>query len=259
MASFYGNQHFGAAVVGDECALQSLFALYDSLNDDDDEIRDISARTASSLLNKSLLPLIAGKELAEYINAHYGQTPLYASTVVCRMAGSNLFHAFKSGPGYLSLQSAASQFSRALQEDDSLFVEEEQNLFVDEIRETKLWSNIFVGTKMNDWSSSEIHAVWGRAHSVLANWVLKGLDTLIGLLSKDDGPLGWTSKPGAFAVCMRIIVSANSILERYEGLLECSNDDIIGDIITALGEFGRLGREKSCHESLLFEVLDWSS
>lgn len=255
MASLYGNQHFGAAVIGDECALQSLFALYDSLNDDDDEIRDLSARSASSLLQKSLLPLAASKELASYIQHHYGLNPLYASNVVCRMTGNDVFHAFSFDPTHLSLNPAASQFSKALQPDDSLFVEEEQNLFIDEVREVNLWASIFTSTPLADRTVPEIKTVWRRAHSVLAHWVLNGLEELNHLLANEDGPLGWTSKPAAFEVCMRIVVSANAILQRHEGLLHSTSGGMeIEDIREALKEFGRIGRDKRCHESLLFEV-----
>jgi len=206
--------------------------LYDSLNDDDDEIRDLSAKTASLLLKKSLLPLIASEELAAFINLHYKDNALYASNVVCRLTGNNTLEAFKFDPEDLSLRSAAFQFTTALEEDDSLFVEEEQNLFVDEIRELKIWSK-FIGANL---------------YYVLECWVQEGLHTLNDLLSKQDGPLGWTSKPVVFSICMRILVSAKALQRQSLPKNE--------SIIVALKEFERLGREAQCHESLLFEVFD---
>lgn len=231
--SLYGNRHFGNAVVGDECALPSLFALYDSLNDDDDEIRDLSAQTASALLKKSLLPLAASRELAAYLKQKYPNSTLFAENVVCRMTGNPITYAFKYELEGLPLQTAAVHFSKALKNDDSLFVEEEQNLFVDEVREVKVWSEL----------------VCEKSSYILEGWVREGLKSLNELLEKEDGPLGWMSKAATFAVCMRILVTAKAILR----VGSAAGED---DIKEALEVFRELGRKKKCHESLLFEAGD---
>jgi len=255
LASFYHNLKFNWYISKEECALPSLFALYDSLNDDDDEVRDLSARTASVLLEKSLVPLVAREELLGYIDRLHNRSQSYAWNLFLRLTGFSTYQ-----PLDTQIESAENQFSRAMKDDDSLFVEEEQNLFIDEVRDTKLWCKIFEETDLNSWNEIDIRNIWGRPHSAMAEWVINGLTALNGLLAKEDGPLGWTLKPDVFATCMRILCSANAILRSHEGMLSVthghpeSRDKIIGDIAGALDRFVALGHKKRVHESLLYEI-----
>jgi len=258
MATFYHNLCFSWRISNENCALPSLFALYDSLNDDDNEIRDLSAKTASVLLEKSLVPLVAREELVGYIDRLHNRSPLYAWNVVLRMTGNCTYHPFATSQP--QVQSAEDQFSRAMKDDDSLFVEEEQNLFIDEVRETKLWCKTFEEADLSSWNVADIKNVWGRPYVELVTWVNNGLKALSALLVKEDGPLGWSSKPAVFTICMRILCSANAVLRCRERMLlgtegnPEARDRFIEDIVRALDRFVGLGHEKKLHESLLFEV-----
>jgi hypothetical protein len=162
------------------------------------------------------------------------------------------------------LQSVGAQFSKAMEDDNSLFVEEEQNLFIDEVREAKLWSKIFEETALDTWNwqgaDFDIENTWSQPHAALAAWVMEGLLALNALLVKEDGPLGWTSKPTVFALATRLLLSANAIIRRHEGLVTSATgrpvlgNRIIGGIIFALEQFVTLSRHKKIHENLVLEV-----
>jgi hypothetical protein len=248
-------------IPNDEYILPSIFALYDTLNDDDDEIRNLSSGTVSALLRKSLVPLAARLELAQYISKMHAGARSFAWNVVCRMTGSKLETADNLR---LRLQPVGDQLSKAMKDDDSLFVEEEQNLFIDEVREAKLWSKVFEDTALDtgDWQRADfdIENTWGEPHAAVATWVLEGLLATCSHLNEEDGPLGWTSKPAVFAILTRLLLSANAIIQRHEGLVISATgrpvpeNRIIGSIIFVLEQFVTLGKDKNVHESLLLEV-----
>ena len=231
--------------------------MYDTLNDDDDEIRDLSALTVSTLLQRSLVPLAARVELVNYIKRLFGSSLLFYCSLVYRLTGNDL-HA--SEVGLPLLEPAEAHFSRALKDDDSLFVEEEQNLFIDEVRETRLWAKVLEETDLQSCSETDLDSSWEKAYTALAVWITDGLATMTGLLDKDDGPLGWTSRPTVFAVCMRVLVSAKAITLHNERMLTSgiSPQDPMAllseDITAALKRFNSLGRERNIHGSLIFGV-----
>ena len=242
--------------IEDESTLYPLLALYDSLNDDDDDIRDLSAQTVSKLLQRSLVPLAARVELIKYIRRTYRSSALFSWSAVCRMTGNDLQ---ATEAGLPLLEPPGPQFTKALRDNDSLFVEEEQNLFIDEVREANLWSNAFEEIDLNSCPDTDINTVWEQPFAALVAWVKEGLSTMTGLLGKEDGPLGWASRPTVFAVCMRVLLSAKAILQCKKGTLTSVKvPDAValmaGDIQTALEKFMFLGREKNIHGSFLFEV-----
>jgi hypothetical protein len=257
LAMFYGNSQINGYICSDGHTASSLFALYDTLNDDDDEIRDLGAKTVSSLLGKSLVPLAAQVEFADWICKQHYNRPGFAWSVVHRMSGNTSYDAIsRCGPELLR---AEDQLLHAMKEDDSLFVEEEQNLFLDEIREGKVWCQVFESVSNDHLKEEEVAKAWGKPKRSLEAWALEGLKALIDFLQKDDGPLGWASKPSVFAICMRIILSACAILHCRGGMsVESSGtgaeDRVKDNLNLLLEQFVKLGKEKRIHERLLFEV-----
>ncbi|KJZ78987.1 hypothetical protein HIM_01760 [Hirsutella minnesotensis 3608] len=102
--------------------------------------------------------------------------------------------------------SAADQLAEALTVDDSLFVVEEQNLFVDEVRETELWAGAFCGLQ---WSAGDDTLVR------LDAWVRGGVARLGQLAEREDGPLGWTSDPRVFAICTRLVRVSDAMMKHH--------------------------------------------
>jgi hypothetical protein len=190
-------------VIKDTCVtedcLTALFALYDTLNDDDDEVRDVGSAAASSILGDFLVPLEASRRLLQWLCRTFGDTASFRAAVASRMTGAS--NALSSEQDWVP---AETQLNKAVQFDDSLFVIEEKNLYVDEIRESRRWAGVFTSL---EWSSDT------DTVTRLEDWLWRqgGTARLLQLLDEDDGPLGWASDPKVFAVCSRMILSSIAV------------------------------------------------
>ena len=191
-----------ASALGKQCAqpayLPFLLALYDTLNDDDEDIRDISSVATASILGQALVPVVAAHSLLTWLGEHFGHLEGFRSHVTSRMIGYNNVTADLA---YQSSQwsSPGERFKQVLQFNDSLFVIEEQNLYIDEVRETERWTRLFESLPFEEDKASL---------NQLKTWTHQGMDKLEALATQDDGPLGWSSKPATFALCTTVIQAA---------------------------------------------------
>ena len=197
MCSFFG-------IVGkhakSENNLTSLIALYDALNDDDDEVRIVASRAASGIFGQALIPPEAAVNLLSWMNTVFGASPLFKSLVVERIiAGCPA-----DDEGCDPWAPAAEQLEIALQDDDSLFQQEKQNLFRDDVRETVRWISVIQSL---EWSAQDdTIAAWDT-------WLQGGLKRVLSLVSdKPDVPLGWANNQNALIVCGRIVHSTMCII-----------------------------------------------
>lgn len=257
MHSFYGHPQVMHYQFEEEAMLCPFLALYNVLNDDDDDIRDLGAQTVSKLLHRSLVPLAARVELVNYVKRLQGSNSVFAWNAVYRMTGNHMHPSeFRVHP----LEPASAQFARALKDNDSLFIEEDQNLFVDEVREIGLWSNAFAEIDLRFDPGFDTDGTWEQSCIALRAWVMEGITAMANLLDRDDGPLGWTSKPSVFAVCMSILLSAKAIIQ-FNKRLPTTGLGVMKpvsfatkDIESSLERFASLGADKNIHASLLSEV-----
>ena len=205
--------------------LPLLSALYESLIDDDDEVRSAAATAASALTGTTAIAPTAADNLVRWLHEQFAGSDEFAARVVSRMVGQPY------SADSLRLVPAAEMLRTAMDFDDSLFAAEEQNLFVDEVKETGRWRGALVAGE----SSS------GRC---LEEWVEAGLRCLIGLVAeRRDGPLGWTSDQHVFAVCARVLMCAVAVAARRgEGA---------GGGGELLREFREVGGRAGIHGSLL--------
>lgn len=173
-------------------------ALYDALNDDDDEVRDEAAAAVKYLLGDALTPLEASDRLLSWLSATFPSSDTLRRAVVSRLTGSIR----NTVTGRQSV-SATAQLDAALAVDDSLFVVEEQNLFVDEAREAARWTAVL---RAVHWTPSEAELL-----ATLDSWLREGLAGIQNMLAGDaaaDGPLGWASNPQAFGVCSLVLLGS---------------------------------------------------
>ncbi|MCJ1464709.1 hypothetical protein MMC07_003322 [Pseudocyphellaria aurata] len=229
--------------------LGGYLCIYDILFDDDEDVRDQGAIAATTLLSAaestnrsrnsgsvSLMPSAAGSKLLQFIMTEYQDSDILWIDGVRRLTGaislfrlgpvevsSNLEKSTDSTRNYfipktrisLDLRSSRNMLQEARRQDTALFVEEKANLFVDPVKEAKKWADVLVELRP---SSLEDEMV-----SELGAWSIEGLAALIEIAeSREDGPLGWTTKPDVFALGMRIILAAKvrvrlSSLQRNEG------------------------------------------
>lgn len=165
--------------------------MYDSLNDDDDDVREIASAAVRSILGQALVPLEAANHLLQWLTRNFHDSRAFRHVLLDRIVGEA-----NVSTNYSSWTSARDQLSEAMKFDDSLFVVEEQNLFIDEVREADRWTAAF---KALQWEASDsgLHALDG--------WMASGLECLRDLANREDGPLGWASKPQVFAICSRVV------------------------------------------------------
>ncbi|TVY81647.1 tRNA (cytidine(32)-2'-O)-methyltransferase non-catalytic subunit TRM732 [Lachnellula suecica] len=245
LKSFFRNQGIEHAI-GDDCLLGPLFALYDTMNDDDDEIRELGASAVTSLTGNSSTPLQARQDLANWMSIEYRNSAEFASEVLMRTIG-------KEKP----------RFPSSLDRDDSLFVEESLNLFVDEVREIRLWAGVFSKFPKEIIQGTHQNCPLGR----LSRYVVAGLEALDTVLEADDGSLGRYSDPVYYATCLRILISANGFLRFLStyyldpgtSLLNISGKNLdfldINKILIMLQGFLSDGIKRHVHEDLIFEIL----
>lgn len=176
-------------------------ALYDALNDDDDEVRDVAAAAAAKVVGQVLAPLEAADRLLDYLASQFGHLPEFREIVVCRLAGVS--------PRRGEWPDARLAVEQAVSFDDSLFAQEEQNLFIDEVRELARFQRVADGL------SWEPEAECVRR---LASWTAAGLAVIAEPAYGDDGPLGLASDQHYFALCARLVISG-VVLTRITGAL----------------------------------------
>lgn len=194
-------------VIGPNCTsvafLPILVALYDTLNDDDEEVRDLGSVAFKHITGVALVPIEAASRLLHWLALSFGNEPEFRSVIAGRIIGHAAISGMISTAGASAQWTAAStQLTAALQFDDSLFAVEDQNLFVDEVRETKRWVEV---SDSVSWTGDGLQD-GGGVLVRLSDWVSDGLAKLQSVVTEnEDGPLGWASDAHVFAIATRII------------------------------------------------------
>lgn len=170
--------------------LPLLMALYDALNDDDDEVRDVAAAATIRILGRALAPLEAADRLLDHLAAQFGELPAFHNVVACRLAGVS--------PRLAEWPDVRLAVEQAINFDDSLFAQEEQNLFVDEVRELRRFQRVARGLP---WKADD------DCVRRLIEWTTSGLRLIGEEERRDDGPLGLASDQHYFALCARLVIS----------------------------------------------------
>ncbi|KAI1816773.1 hypothetical protein GGS20DRAFT_593980 [Poronia punctata] len=235
-----------------------LFALYDALTDDDVEVREAAAEASSALLGLAFVPVEAATRLSRWLAENFRQDVGFLTQVAGRMVGhefgspsfSTLSTEKEEVPAYEALGwvSARSQLDEAMRFDDSLFVVEEHNQYIDEVRDARRWSETFMSLVPGNVNGRPV----AMAES-LAEWALEGLRTLneltqTGCDTACDGPLGWTSSPQVFAICARIMICASAImavdkLRAQADIAVYKRPQIYTDVEKELRHFREVGRD----------------
>ncbi|KAK3682638.1 putative death-receptor fusion protein-domain-containing protein [Podospora appendiculata] len=210
--------------------LPALLALYDSLVDDDDEVREAAALAAVSVIDRSAVPPAAADHLVAFLRAHFGALQEFKLHLVSRMTGQPPALTL-SPPTTANLITASQQLRQAMDFDDALFAAEEQNLYIDEVRETLRWKLALQGLVADGlWGETE------EASAQLKAWTHEGLGCLVQLAGeKADGPLGWTSDQHVFAVGARVLLCTAALV----GAGECGE---VKELVEKLKGVGKVAR-----------------
>ncbi|CAN9325563.1 unnamed protein product [Alternaria alternata] len=206
--------------------------LYDLLNDDDDEIRDLAASTTGSFLRlqgkdtfKDTVPISTTHRLAAYLITAFSTSQYLATEAIRRLTNTHS----PTLPFYIPF---AETFAQEREEDTSLFAQEKQNLYKDDTLDTILWSRILCSL-----SSS---ATPESLRIGLTTWVLDGLTTLMQTAEKEgDGALGWSTKAEVFTLGMRIFCASEVVMKWGGG------EKV--EVVKMLSRFSEVGTERGIH------------
>jgi hypothetical protein len=213
--------------------LRSLcLSVYDLLNDDDEEIRIEAANSAhkilsadsASALSGPTVPLVATQQLAELLTRRWpDNADLFASAI------SRAF-----GVSKRSEKSVEQQFQSFEKAEYALFKEEKQNLYIDDVRETRIWAKVAMRV-----SSS---AVQEDLLSDLTKWTVDGFAALIDRFKFNvDGPLGWSSDENAFLLGLQVLHAAEVLLLLVgRGFALSVLASVLRDGLTGLVEVARI-------------------
>lgn len=187
--------------------LDVYLILYDMLNDDDEELRDLAASTASWVLSCSsvspaksisLSPLNASRLLSEFIATNYRDSQLLNTRVLRYVLGQEpRLGSAVSGTKLVPVADVAAELQK---ESTVLFEEEKQNLFIDEVREIDVWTGVLSSLTKDACAEGSIRDLCG--------WVSEGLECLAKAATEasgHDGLIGWASKPEMYALGVRVI------------------------------------------------------
>jgi hypothetical protein len=188
----------------DHVQQEYLLLLYDNLNDDDEELRDIAAgitakATAvieSNSRSQPLIPLAASLNLISTMAKKYPTSRLLVTEAIQRMTSSKIMDR--------TLQpDARSRFNALETESTDLFAVERQNLYIDVVRESDMWSKLM----------RSIHPT--ASHLLpLYDWTIRGFEVAnTTLQGKDGGWISFTSKPDVFVFLWQLLNSADTLLD----------------------------------------------
>ncbi|KAH3938806.1 hypothetical protein HBH70_243090 [Parastagonospora nodorum] len=222
--------------------------LHTLLNDDDDEIRTLAARTTSILLHSQshpntnhTVPLLSSHHLAAFLAQKFA-----TSLTLVRELSRRLID--PSTPFAQELDSART-------ENTALFAQEKQNLYLDPALDYVLYSRILMHSNVPASTYRQIQTYTLAALALLTQTARQ----------EKDGALGWSSKPDVFALVVRVICAAEVVLgaevmvglrrfadaleageghgllvERVEGVLERGVVRMLGDVGSSLRRIGEL-------------------
>ncbi|KAK7425361.1 hypothetical protein QQZ08_008147 [Neonectria magnoliae] len=200
LCSFFSVKNSAWTV--EEC-LPALMALYNLLSDDDDDIRDVGSAAVANILDQPLAPIEAANRLVIWLAQHFGNSPAFRQVIIGRMMGDARYPVLDKTNSKVDV---ADQLKEAMKFDDSLFVIEEHNLFIDEVRESQRWTAAFASLQ---WSPQD------ALLKSLTSSVCGGFLPMEALASKEDGPLGYASKPQVFAILSRVIRAAVALMKHH--------------------------------------------
>ncbi|MBA7492633.1 hypothetical protein ES702_03183 [subsurface metagenome] len=169
--------------------IEILAVLYDLLNDDDEEIRGEASEVAAALTTTTTeAPMTPGtsfcavasrQRLRGYIHREFDATDILRNECLRRILGrkSNVsrIRLGRDIESYLSSLSVRSQIAQILKAMRELFVEEKQNLYVDESSEIKTWTAVLAKSLPHNGSEITVKlAAWAKDGAEYLNTILRG-------------------------------------------------------------------------------------
>ncbi len=189
--------------------------LYDLLNDDDEDVREIAGSATSRILSTretdldhymELLPQAASEKLARFLSGRWRDDSRFTLTALKRICPAFMTNHIGNTSHMSGKRASVKTFLERTQENSTvLFEEERQNLYIDDFRGVEIWFNVL---KVRPPPALDCRR-W------LEDWVLASLKDLSEYLddtAASDGPLGATSQLEVFMLFMQVVHLAGVLL-----------------------------------------------
>ena len=214
----------GNSSQGRQTQLQICSAIYDALVDDDNEIREKAAEVASRLLknaaasssvtNLSTAAAVTPDLIVNYLTSYFAETSDLFVEGLARLLGLPIptqlqlrdLPDIKSTRSFCSLlEPPADILNASAKQNTSLFVEEKQNLFRDDVVEIERWRKMLCNIPIKTVALFDLVP--------LLEWATNGIRALVNSArNHSGGALGWGSKPDIFVVLARGISITEVVL-----------------------------------------------
>ena len=194
----------GLGLLPEDLQVQYCLTVYDCLLDDDEDVRAVGAQVAVKIVKSldvvtesdDVVPDVAAQMLSSYMRSTFLDSTILAFGCCRRILGQHVNPQI-SYPERL--------LQRALQADTTLFGEEKQNLYLDEIKEAQLWSQVLKSTSKEACSRELM--------DTLNSWAMEGIECLTTKAEvEEDGALGWATNPEVLTLGMRVLCTIDVLL-----------------------------------------------
>lgn len=229
-----------------------LCTVHDLLNDDDEDVRSLAARTTSTFLSRDSGDLQPGLladgicapaaviQLEDRLRSVLSEHALQPGVLLCRLFDFNSNVSLES---YLGEMPVGRQLKMIENESRALFAIERQNLYIDGVQEIRFRSSLCrVMTKPNLQLPESVK-------TALASWVVDGLSSVLAILKcLDDATMipNVTHDLDILLLCLRVVNVAGVYVTLLRNkLLAHASDSTVQRIRQQLEDLKTLGNR--CH------------
>ncbi|KAF2717328.1 hypothetical protein K431DRAFT_297894 [Polychaeton citri CBS 116435] len=192
--------YLNSQAVSEEISLSLMMMTYDILNDDDEDVRLSASKVAGILVRRfgqskgTSSPLVASQRLLGYIVRTWEHSTEFAAEAFARAFGTR-------SSGSTSISECA---HRLAQDDSVLFAEEKQNLYIDDAREARTWSQVIMRLGP--------HTIRYEVITELSKWTSEGLDFLLTEAKQGLKLYERSSEADIFTLVMRLFYGVEVLL-----------------------------------------------
>ncbi|KAF2996069.1 hypothetical protein E8E13_004007 [Curvularia kusanoi] len=181
--------------------------LYDMLQDDDDEIRDLAALATSTFISATreqatapTVPILATQSLLNHLVSLFPTSASLAIHALTRLTAGE-------SPKTLFSTPFATLLAEATKPQTALFAQEKQNLFKDDALDALAWSRVLS-------TPSLLSSLNTTTLESAAQWTSAALTALTTKYADEtDGALGWASRLEALTWLVRVVCLADVVLQ----------------------------------------------
>ena len=206
-----------------------------------------------------LSPSVARLELLDLIAQRDGTSKTVLVESIWRMTGTNRRRNIDAEASFqansavshsplLRLRAVPEIFKEVSREQNVVFEEEKQNLYLDLVDEAESWSRVIMAMEEQVWTPG--------IESELMEWTVQGVSCMAEALKNlGDGPLGLFSKDKVCVLFVQVLSGAATLLHRSKDETSTSTGQIHSTLAHALEELHRVGRGSDLHAMLLEKLV----